>query len=354
MKSSRAPSKAGSARSAPAAKRPRVAPRPAADGLALLAACDRGEFPATLYVDGPDETLKAAFLAALRHAWAGAVPESPAPRVLRTAETDVGEILAAVQGGSLFSSRELTLVLEIEDLGRSEKKVLGLADGLGHPGEGPCLVLIESEGDTHRKSLDPLRAACAVTWTAQRPDRAALLAWGERRLKRVGVRAANGVVGSIADACEADPSAFFNELDKLATFAGPDATLTMADVEALRRPTVDADLPDFLAAVALGDPARATQRLGRLLASGGAGEGAVLFALANLVGGALGGWARWRDQSAALQRRSNPRELARSLDAVYRAEAAWKGGRGDILTLLEHTTRVISTPSPSAARAPRG
>ena len=36
-------------------------------------------------------------------------------------------------------------------------------------------------------------------------------------------------------------------------------------------------------------------------------------------------------------------ELARALDAVYRAESAWKGGRGDIVTLLEHTTRVLST-----------
>ncbi|MFI5372331.1 MAG: DNA polymerase III subunit delta [Candidatus Eisenbacteria bacterium] len=306
-------------------------------------------FPATLYVDGPDEPLKAAFLASFRHAWTTAAGLELRPRVLRTAETDVAGILAALQGGSLFANRELTLVFEIEDLGRTEKRVAALAAGLAHPGEGACLVLVESAADNARKSLDPLRSACAALWTAVAPDRAALVAWGERRLARDGVRAETGVVSAIADTCEGDHAAFFNELDKLATFAGPDGRLTLADVEALRRPTLDADLPEFLAAVAVGDPARAAQRLGRLLATG-AGEGTVLFALANLVGGALGGWARWRELSETLRGRASGRDLARALDAIYRAEAAWKGGRAEVVTLLEHTTRVLSSQTADAAR----
>jgi DNA polymerase III delta subunit len=313
----------------------------------LLEACDRGRFPPTLYIDGPDEPLKAAFLASYRHAWMAANGGDARPRVLRAAETDVSEILAALQGGSLFATRELAIVFEVEDLGRSEKRITALAAGLDHPGDGACLVLVESEGDTVRKSLDPLRGACAALWTAYPPDGAALAAWGERRLARDGVTAEPRVVSAIATACEGDDAAFFNELDKLVTFAGPDARLTLADVEALRKPALEADLPDYLAAVAIGDPTRAAQRLGRLLASG-AGEGTVLFGLANLVGGALGGWARYRELSETLKRRSSARELARALDAVYRAEAAWKGGRGDIVTLLEHTTRVLSTPSASA------
>lgn len=336
MRSSRAPSRAGSA--ATPSRRPR-----AADGLALLEACDRGVFPSTLYLEGPDEPLKAAFLASFRHAWTRAVGLELRPRVLRAAETDVAEILASLQGGSLFASRDLTLVFEIEDLGRSEKRVAALAAGLAHASEGATLVLVESAGETPRKTLDPLRAASAALWTALPPERAALGAWGERRLARDGIHAEKGVVSSIADTCEGDHAAFFNELDKLATFAGPDGRLTLADVEALRRPALDADLPEFLAAVAVGDPTRAARRLGRLLASG-AGEGTVLFALGNLVGGALGGWTRWRDLSDALRARLPARDLARALDAVYRAESAWKGGRGEIVTLLEHTTRVLSTP----------
>jgi hypothetical protein len=67
-----------------------------------------------------------------------------------------------------------------------------------------------------------------------------------------------------------------------------------------------------------------------------------MFALANLVGGALGGWARYRDLSEALKRRSNARGLTRSLDAVYRAESAWKGGRTEAIAALEQATREVS------------
>ena len=84
-----------------------------------------------------------------------------------------------------------------------------------------------------------------------------------------------------------------------------------------------ADLPEYLSAAALGRSRLAGRALSRLLTAG-VGEGTVLFALSNLVGGALGGWARNKELSAALARRCPPRELASSLDAIYRAEAAWK------------------------------
>ena len=67
----------------------------------------------------------------------------------------------------------------------------------------------------------------------------------------------------------------------------------------------------------------------------------MLFALANLVGGALGGWARHRELSATLARRRPARELARAMDAVYRAEAAWTGGRADVVAVLEQATRAV-------------
>lgn len=360
MKSSRAPSKAGSGAARkgagparPAAKAARALRAPAeSDAFSLLEQADRGTFPRALYVEGADEALKAAFFAELRAAWARAVPENPRPRVMRADETDVSEILAAVQGGSLFSSRECVLLLEVEDLGRSEKRIAALAGGLTAVGEGTCLVLHESAAESERKTLAPLRAACEALWDAVPPTPDQLRRWGERRLARAGVRAEKGVLESLAETCEGDASACLNELDKLATFAGPDGVVTAADVKALHRPALDTDLPHYLQAIAAGDPTRASQRLFRMLAAG-VNEGEILWALVNTVSGALGGWSRFKEASATLARRRTPRDLSRALDALYRAESAWKGGRADEVALLEHVTRVVATaaaPAPAAAQ----
>ncbi|HTK32027.1 MAG TPA: hypothetical protein VL332_08700 [Candidatus Saccharimonadaceae bacterium] len=299
-----------------------------------------GDFPAALYVEGPSEALKAELLAALRHGWAAACPEAPQARVLRAAEDGVAEILAAYRGGSLFSPRELTVVLDVEDLGRSEKRVAALAGGLAAPAGGSMLALVESAADAPRKTLEPLRAAAAARVVLLPPDRRTLLAWGARRLANDDVRAEAGVLEAAADACEGDALAFFNELAKLATWSsgGP---LGLAEAERLLRPTIGAELPDYLAAVAMGDTGLAEQRLGRMLLAG-LGEGSILFALSNLVGGALGGWSRFREASDALRRRRGSAALFDALDAVYRAEAAWKGGRADVTAVLEQATREVS------------
>lgn len=294
-------------------------------------------------MEGPSEPLKAAFLAGLRHAWAKAVPEAPHARVFSAGEAGVEEILAAFQNTSLFTPRELVLVLDVQDLGRSEKRVAALAAGLSHPGAGSTLVLVESASDSARKTLEPLRAACESRWIAWPLERRDLLRWGALRMAREGLTAENGVLEGLADACEGDALAFFGELDKLCTIAGgPGGTdrVTREDLGRILKPVVGADLPDYLAAVALGNPAIAAQRLGRLLAAG-VGEGLILWSLSNLVGGALGGWSRHRDLSLALARRMPPRELAVAMDALYRAEAAWKGGRADPVAVLEQGTRAL-------------
>jgi len=301
----------------------------------------RDDFPAALYLDGPDEGIKAALLAEYRLAWARACPETPAARVFAASEIGVDELLAAYHGGSLFSPRELLLVLDVEAFGRSEKRITALAEGIARPTSGTCVVLVESAAETERKSLNALRAACAAHLTALPPTRSVLLSWGKRRAARDQIAVPPGVMESVVEACEGDAIAFFDELEKLCAWAGPGGKLSAADVATLMRPVAGADLPGYLAAIAAGDSATAARRLGRLLAAG-VGEGTVLFALANLVGGALGGWARNRDLSGALRQRIAPRELARALDAIYRAEAAWKGGRADVLAVLEQATRVVA------------
>jgi DNA polymerase III delta subunit len=294
-----------------------------------------------LYLEGPDEGVKAALLAELRHAWAGACPESPAARVFRINETGVDELLASFHGGSLFAARELLIVFEIEDLGRSEKRIAAFADGLSRPTTGACMVLVETAAEQERKLLAPLRAASAVRHEALAPAPAVLHAWGIRRMKREEITLASGALEAVVEACEGDAIAFFDELGKLCAWAGRGGTLTRDDVAAMLRPVVGADLAGYLGAIAAGDSTLAARRLSRLLDSG-VGEGTVMFALSNLVGGALGGWARERGLSATLERRLPPRELARVADSLYRAEAAWKSGRADVVALLDHATRVVA------------
>ncbi len=264
--------------------------------------------------------------------------------MLRAAESGVVEILAAFHGSSLFSPRELVVVLDIEDLGRSEKRVEALAAGLRRPSGGTSLILVESAAESPRKSLEGLRSACAARWSAFPLDRRGLLEWGRRRLAAADVQVSDETLAAATDASEGDAGVLFNELDKLAAWAGPGGTVSNPDAQRILRPVAGADLAALLAAAAAGDPGLATRSLGRVLA-GGVGEGSVLFALSNLVSGALGGWARHRELSDTLRRRCSPRALARALDALYRAETAWKGGRADVTVVLEQATREVCAPA---------
>ncbi len=320
---------------------PRARAAAPGDGLALIERARGGSFPGTLHVEGPDEALKRAFLAELKLAWAKAVPEAAIARILRPGEDDVDAILNAYHGVSMFTPRELTIVLDIEELTRSEKKVAALAAGLARPGGESTLVLVESAADSERKTLEPLRVACKARFSSLDASRSQLLAWGAARLSAWQLEADRGVLESLFDRCEGESLAFFNELSKLPSLAEA-GRVTDAHIASLMRPTVGADLPDFLAALAAGDGATAQQRLGRLLAAG-ENEGTILFALSNLVGGAFGGWAKNKAASATLGRRLGPGKLARAVDSVYRAEAAWKSGRLDAVTALEQATREVAS-----------
>ena len=170
----------------------------------VLEAFDGATFPSSLYLEGPSEPTKVALLAELHAAWAAACPESLRATVLRTAETGVDEILAAYQSVSLFSPRDLVIVLDIEDLGAQREARRGAGDRhrAGRPAaRRSCLV--ESAGDGMRKTLElPLRAACAVRVELVPPGRAELLAWGRRRFRRENADAEDGVLEALVEACE--------------------------------------------------------------------------------------------------------------------------------------------------------
>ena len=135
-----------------------------------------------------------------------------------------------------------------------------------------------------------------------------------------------------------------NETGKLAALAGASGVVTKQHVAALTAPSVGAGLAEYLAAVARGDGPQAALQLERLLAAGES-EGGVLWALGHLVSSSFvaqsGGWAKWRDASFAFARRRSAASRAQALDAVYRAESAWKGGRADVRTALEQATREV-------------
>lgn len=303
-----------------------------------------------MFLEGSSEAFKAVLLAELRGAWAAGCPESPRAHVFHAAEADVDAVLSAWQGGSLFAPRDLVIVLDIEDWARSDKKLRALAGGIAHAGGESCLVLVESAADTPRKSLDALRVVCAARVEATPPGPRELAAWAARRFAREGLSAGEGVVDALLEACEGESLTFFNELDKLVLLAPRGGAIDADTAIAELRPALGAGLRDYLSAVARGDPAGAARSLTRLLA-GGATEGALMFALANLVGGALGGWARQRDLSDTLRRRRSGRGLAEALDAVYRAEAAWKGGRLDTVAALEQATRAVAGPDATLVRS---
>jgi DNA polymerase III delta subunit len=335
------------ARSGPKAATRRAAPAPRPRGRPLtlktadlLDRFDRGEFPASVYLSGPSEPIKAAILAELKAAWLEHAPGAPPARVFRSGEFGVDEILAAYHGASLLYPRELLIVLDVEAMGRSEKKIVALAEGIARPSDTSCLFLLESASETPRKSLDPLKQACQAVVDAAPPGRADLLRWAQRRFKRERLEADAGVAEAIVDVSEGDALAFFNEIGKLVAFAGQAGRVTTEHVDALLKPALGAELPEYLLAVGRGESGLAARRLGSILSSGVA-EGAALWALGNLVGGALGGWTRHKEACELLRRRSTPRGLARALDAVYRAEAAWKDGRADPVAVLEQATREV-------------
>lgn len=273
-------------------------------------------------------------------------PGGAVARVMRPDEHGVEAILAAYQTVSLFVPRELTIVLEVEDLGRSEKRVAALAAGLAMPAGGSCLVLVESAAESTRKTMEPLRAACAARVDAQPPGEPELIEWGRRRLSALGCTAAPGSLEALLEPCEHEALAFLNEVGKLALLAGESGRVGAEQVRSLTAPRLGAELPDLLEAVAAGDSRRAALKLERVLAAG-EDEGSVMWALGHLVTSTLSlannpyGWARWKTASQALARRRRPAELVCALDAVYRAEAAWKGGRVDARSALEQATREV-------------
>ncbi len=333
---------------AKAAKATKAAPRgrsaaSAAPRAGGPAACEAwlarvADAPGTTYLSGNDEALKAEILAALKEAWNAAVPDAP-PQVFRASEAGPANILAAVQGGSLFQARSLVIVLGAEDWARSANTPIALARALPAIPPENVLVFVEAAGDSERKHLNPLRSACARVFSLDALPPSEIRPWAERHARRQGVTLDPAAWDALMDLPRLDAGEAFNEVDKLAAWAGDGGRVSRETVLALVHPAGGATLADFADAVVARNGALAMDLLLRAL-EGGESSGSILFQLTSLLSGALrvsgggGGWIRDRRRSGQIAAAWAVADVAKGLDLLYRCERAWKTGRAPDETLL--------------------
>ena len=336
----RADAKPAPGRRAPARGRASAAAAPRAGGPAACEAwlARAAESPGTTYLSGNDESLKTEILHALKEAWLAAVPDSP-PSVLRAGEAGPAGVLGAVQGGSLFTSRSLVIVLKVEDWARSSSIPIAVGQALAQIPPENLLVFVESAGGSERKHLNPLRAACARVFALDGLPPSELRHWAERHAKRQRLALAPDAWDALFELPRLDAGEVFNELDKLAAWAGDGGTVTREQALSIVHPAGGATLGDLADAVADRNAALAMDCLLRAL-EGGESPGSILFQLVTLLAGALrmtgggGGWIRDRRRSGRIAERWSPGDIARGLDLLYRCERAWKTGRAPDETLL--------------------
>jgi DNA polymerase III delta subunit len=294
--------------------------------------------PASLYLGGRDEAAKAEALERLKERWEINNPGIP-PNVHRASESGVARVMNDAQGGSLFAPVVFVEVLNVEEWARSTRTVEAAAEATGRVPSGNILVLVESGAETERKNLEPLKAACQAHVSIDSLSPEELANWGIEHLKRRGVKAELPALEAVLEASRLETSEVLNELGKLADWAGPKGKITREDALGILRPVHAGRIAALARAVGEGNQEEAVDQLLRSLESGER-EGNILFQLQTLYTGALRlksgqwGWIRDRENSSRLAKGRNEEELSAGLDLLYRVERAWKGGRGDIRTLM--------------------
>jgi DNA polymerase III delta subunit len=214
-----------------------------------------------------------------------------------------------------------------------------VAQGIGNVPAENLLVFVEGAGDSERKHLNPLRGACARVFALDGLPTTELRPWAERHAARHGLALEPDAWDALFELPRLDTGEVFNELDKLAAWAGPGGRATRTQVEAIVHPAGGATLGALADAVAERRADRAMDCLLRAL-EGGESAGGVLFQLMTLLSGALrlrgggGGWVRDRLRSQRVASAWRSEEIARGIDLLYRCERAWKTGRAPEDVLL--------------------
>jgi len=217
-------------------------------------------------------------------------------------------------------------------------------------------VFVEAAGDSERKHLNPLRSACARVFSLDTLPPSEIRPWAERHARRAGVTLEPDAWEALFELPRLDSGEAFNEVDKLAAWAGDGGRVSRDTVLALVHPAGGATLAAFADAVVDRNGEQAMDLLLRAL-EGGESSGSILFQLTSLLSGALrlkgggGGWIRDRRRSAHVADTWAVADVAKGLDLLYRCERAWKTGRAPDETLLVRAVQGLCDRSPRRAGA---
>lgn len=255
------------------------------------------------------------------------------------ASADVQQAIAAAEQLPMMSPRR---VVEIRDFGKlREADEEALLRYVTRPAETSVVLFVADDLDKRRKLSKTLLEVCAAVEFAPLSD-TELAEWTKRRLKELKVQADERTLHQIVALVGSDVRTLSNELEKLATAALNTGLISMEMVDALvgrSRELSNFDLTDQLIAR---NRRRALQTLHRLLDDGA--EPVMLIGLIasnyhrlalakdlmsrgapnNEVYRQVGIFGRNREEFLATARRSDARQLARSIERIAAADLAIK------------------------------
>jgi DNA polymerase-3 subunit delta len=302
-----------------------------------------GSIPLVVLVIGPEETLREAYVAALRERALGGGPRDFNEDRFDLAEggSDPAQILAAARTLPILAPRRLVLVRGLED--RRARRFLEdlLPAYVEDPTPQTCLVLDARNVDRRQRWVKLVERAGELR-DCRGPTRPAeVQRWIDARFRQAGKSPAAGTAAALFELVGPDLDRLGGEVEKACLFAGASAEVTpddVAEVTGALRPLALYELTDAIGSRQVSPSLR---MLARLLEQGEAPL-AILGGLANhfrrllrarecepadarAIERALGVHPFAAQKLAGQVARFDARRLRRCLDAIHRTDAALKG-----------------------------
>ncbi|MCA1631033.1 MAG: DNA polymerase III subunit delta [Acidobacteria bacterium] len=267
------------------------------------------------------------------------------------ASADVQHTIAAAEQLPMMGSRRVVRVTDFSKLREDDEAAL--ARYLARPAETSVVLFVADDLDKRRKFSKTLLESCASVEFAAMSDNEAT-AWARERLKKLKAEADERTLGHLVALAGTGARRLSTEIDKLATAALPSGRITMELVDSLvkrSREHSNFELTDHLVAR---DRRRSLETLRRLLDDGvepvmligllSSSYHKLALAKALMAKGAATNEVRnlapytMREEFLALARRTDAREIARSIARIASADVAIKtslggGGKGSRLQL---------------------
>jgi DNA polymerase-3 subunit delta len=257
--------------------------------------------------------------------------------------TDVQQMIASAEQLPMMSPRRVVIVRDFAKLREADEEAL--MRYIARPVESSVVIFVADELDKRRKLSKTLLDVCLAVEFASLTD-TELADWAKKRLKELKVQVEDRTLHQIVALVGSDVRTLSNELEKLATAALGNGLITMEMVDTLvgrSRELSNFELADHLIAR---NRKRALQTLQRILDDGA--EPVMLIgliasnyhrlALAKemMSRGApnqevyrqIGIFGRNREEFLATARRSDARQLSRSIERIAAADLAIKSSLG--------------------------